>query len=137
MVVKASEAQITAQAAEKLKGVIDKPEWAQWVKTGMHKERAPTDENWYYARAASVLRTVNRMGPIGVSKLRTKYGGIKNRGHKTERFYRGSGKILRTILQQLEQKGLVKQEAKGKHKGRVITPKGQNILFSDFKKTKA
>ena len=136
MVVKASEAQITAHAALKLKEIIEKPEWAQWVKTGMHKERPPIDENWYFIRAASVLRTVNRMGPIGVSKLRTKYGGIKNRGHKPERFYRGSGKILRTILQQLEQKGLLKQEAKGKHKGRVITPRGTDVLFSDFKKSK-
>jgi small subunit ribosomal protein S19e len=136
MVVKASEAEITKRASKKLKDMIDKPEWAQFVKTGMHKERPPFDKDWYFMRAASVLRMVNRLGPIGTAKLRGKYGGIKNRGHKTEHYYKGSGKIIRTILQSLEEKGLIKQEAKGKHKGRVITPKGKEVLFGSFAKKK-
>lgn len=132
MVVKASEADITKAAAKKLKNILHKPDWASYVKTGMHKERPPSDPDWYFIRAASVLRTVNRLGPIGVSKLRRKYGGVKNRGHKPERSYKGSGKIIRTILQDLEEKGLTKQAVIGKHKGRIVTPKGKELLFSDF-----
>jgi len=134
--IKASEADITKAGALKLKGIIHKPEWANYVKTGMHKERAPQDDDWWFQRAGSVLRNVNRLGPIGVSKLRAKYGGKKNRGHKTEHTYKGSGKVIRQILQDLEQAGLIKQEKKGLHKGRVITSKGKEILFgSKSKKT--
>ena len=45
---------------------------------------------------------IYRHGPIGVSKLRTKYGGKKNRGHKPEHFYKGSGSVARKVLQQFE-----------------------------------
>ena len=118
------------KAAEELKKVpeIKAPSWAQFVKTGMHKERPPVNEDWWYLRSASVLRSVYRFGPVGVSKLRTKYGGKKNRGVKKEHFYKGSGNILRKALQQLEKAGLVKFAEKGVHKGRLITPKGKSFL---------
>ena len=122
--------ELIEKAAEELKKVpeIKAPSWAAFVKTGMHKERAPVDNEWWYKRAASVLRTIYRLGPVGVSKLRTKYGGKKNRGVKKEHFYKGSGSILRKSLQQLEKAGFVKFAEKGVHKGRVITPKGKSFL---------
>ena len=118
------------KTAEELKKVpeIKAPAWASFVKTGMHKERSPVDNEWWYKRVASVLRTVYRLGPIGVSKLRTKYGGKKNRGVKKEHFFKGSGNIIRKSLQQLEKAGFVKFAEKGVHKGRVITPKGKSFL---------
>lgn len=122
--------ELVEKAAEELKKVpeIQAPVWAPFVKTGMHKERAPVDKDWWYLRVASVLRTVYRLGPVGVSKLRTKYGGKKNRGVKKEHFYKGSGNILRKSLQQLEKAGFIKFADKGIHKGRVITPKGRAFL---------
>jgi len=118
------------KAALKLKDLpeIEAPEWAFYVKTGMHKERQPENKDWWHMRVAAVLRSVYKLGPVGVSKLRRKYGGKKNRGYKPERFYKGSGSIIRKALQQLEKAGLVKQEAKGKHKGRIVTPKGRSVL---------
>jgi small subunit ribosomal protein S19e len=122
--------ELIGKASEELKKVeeIKAPEWATFVKTGMHKERPPAKQDWWYARTASVLRAVYKLGPIGVSKLRTKYGGKKSRGFKTEHFYKGSGNIVRKVLQQLEKAGFVKQEAKGVHKGRVATGKGISFL---------
>ena len=122
--------ELITKVAEKLKefNTIKPPEWADYVKTGVHKERPPAIKDWWYIRAAAILRTVSRFGPIGVSKLRTRYGGKKNRGHKAERFCKGSGNIARKVLQQLEKSELLKQEVKNVHKGRVITPKGQSIL---------
>ena len=79
-------------------------------------------------RAAAVLRSVALLGPIGVSKLRTKYGGRKRRGHKPSRFRRGSGSVLRKVLQQLEKAELIKFVEKGVHKGRVVAPKGASLL---------
>lgn len=118
------------KVAEELKGMpeMKPPEWADYVKTGMHKERPPIDEDWWYIRAAAVLRSVAKLGPVGVSKLRTKYGGRKNRGHKPDKFYRGSGNILRKVLQQLEKAGLLEYKKDGVRKGRIITGKGRSLL---------
>ena len=122
--------ELIEKAAEALKKVqeIKAPVWAPFVKTGAHKERPPMHSDWWYMRTASVLRTVYRLGPIGVSKLRVKYGGKKNRGVKKEHHYDGSGSILRKCLQQLDKAGFVKFEDKSGHKGRVITPKGKSFL---------
>ncbi|MBI2549912.1 30S ribosomal protein S19e [Candidatus Woesearchaeota archaeon] len=107
---------------------IKPPAWAPFVKTGASKERPPARKDWWHVRAASVLRTVARLGPVGTSKLRTKYGGKHSRGYKSERFARGSGSIIRKAMQQLEKAGLVKQAVKGVHKGRIITEKASSIL---------
>lgn len=118
------------QVAQKLKGManITPPTWAAFVKTGPHKERVPTNPDWWFVRSAAVLRSVGKLGPIGVAKLRTKYGGKKNRGHKPDKFVRASGNILRKVLQQLEKEELIKQTKIGIHSGRVLTPKGQSLL---------
>ncbi len=120
--------ELIKQAGEELKKEIKMPDWAKFVKTGPAKERPPSQPDWFYFRAASILRKVYMHGPIGVNKLRIKYGSKKNRGHKPEHFYRAPGKIIRSILQQLESKQLIKQDAKGHHKGRIITPKGRSFL---------
>ena len=122
--------ELILKTSEELKKIpeIKAPSWAAFVKTGMHKERPPVNDGWWYMRVASVLRAIYRLGPIGVSKLRTKYGGKKNRGTKKEHFYKGSGNILRKSLQQLEKAGFVKFTEKGVHKGRIITPKGKSFL---------
>jgi len=122
--------ELIIKAAEELKKIpeIKSPPWAAFAKTGMHKERPPVNSDWWHIRTASVLRTIYRLGPVGVSKLRAKYGGKKNRGVKKEHFYKGSGSILRKSLQQLEKAGFVKFAEKGVHKGRIITPKGKSFL---------
>jgi len=118
------------KAAESLKKVpeMEAPKWAPFVKTGTFKDRPPLSDDWWFMRSASILRRVARMGPIGVAKLRTLYGGKKNRGVRPEKFFKGSGSILRKSLQGLEKAGLVKQYEKAGHKGRVLTPKGASLL---------
>ena len=124
------QSELVEKASEELKKIksIKPPVWASFVKTGVHKERPPVKDDWWHTRAASVLRQIYRHGPIGVSKLRTSYGGKKNRGYKTEHFYKGSGNILRKMLQQLEAAGFVKKEEKNVHKGRVLTAEGKKFL---------
>src|SRR3989338_9637441 len=120
--------ELIKKAAGALKEKIKAPEWSIFVKTGMSRERPPVDRDWWYMRAASVLRKIYLKGPIGTNKLRIKYGGRKNRGYAPEKFYRGSGNIIRKALQQLEEAGLIKKAEKGVHKGRMITPKGKSFL---------
>lgn len=122
--------ELIEQAAEELKKIaeIKPPMWASYVKTGRHKQRPPAKQGWWYLRAASVLRKIYRLGPIGVSKLRSHYGGNPSRGVSPEHSYKGSGNIIRKVLQQLEQAGFLKKDAKKFHKGRVVTPKGKSFL---------
>ncbi len=122
--------ELIEKTAEELKKIqeIKAPDWAEFVKTGMHRERPPLRKDWWYLRAAAVLRWVHIRGPVGVSKLRTKFGGKKNRGVQPDKFFRSSGNILRKILQQLESAELVKKKDDSVHKGRIITPKGISLL---------
>lgn len=112
-------------AAEELKknDKITPPKWTPFVKTGMHTERMPDAPDWWYVRCASILRKAY-LQPVGVLRLRTAYGGRKNRGYKPQKFVRAGGNIIRKGLQQLESAGLVK---KGK-KGREITAAGRKFL---------
>lgn len=106
-------------------GTITPPEWADFVKTGRHTEKAPVQEGWWYTRAASVLRKVYVSGPIGSERLSAEYGGFADRGSKPNRAVRGSGAIARKCLMQLEASGLV---AKDKNRGRIVTAKGRALL---------
>ncbi|MCW1301329.1 MAG: 30S ribosomal protein S19e [Candidatus Nanoarchaeia archaeon] len=115
------------KVAEELKQKVQVPTWAKFVKTGAHKERPPEQDDWFYKRLASLLRTVYISGPVGVSRLRTKYGGRKRRGHKPERAYKAGGAIIRRGLQILESLGLVTKVEKPK-KGRIVTPEGRSFL---------
>lgn len=117
-------------AAEELKKMpeIKPPAWAAYSKTGAHRERAPVETDWWFKRVAAVLRSVYVLGPIGVAKLRVKYGGKKRRGHKMPHFRKGSGSVLRKALQQLDKAGLTAFSERGVHKGRIATPKGKSFL---------
>ena len=121
------------KVAKKLKEMnIDKPEWTDFVKTGAHKERRPHSPDWWYIRCAAILRKIYIDGPVGVERLRTAYGGRKNRGHKPEKFVKGSGNIVRKALQALEKLDLVTRTKEG----RVVTPKGQSLLDNSAKEIK-
>ncbi|MDI6721525.1 MAG: 30S ribosomal protein S19e [Candidatus Aenigmarchaeota archaeon] len=119
--------------ASELKGRIAMPEWAMFVKTGSFKERPPEQQDWWYLRASSMLRRIYIDGPVGTSKLRTYYGGLHRRGHKPAHFGKASGKIIRTILLDLEKAGLIIKTDKPK-KGRIITPEGQKFINQILKR---
>ena len=104
------------------------PAWAQFVKTGVSRQRPPMRKDWWHTREAAVLRTVYLEGPIGTNTLRIKYGGKKNMGYTPEETKKGSGSIARKMLQQLETAGLIKKSDKGVIKGRVMTPAGKKFL---------
>ncbi len=112
----------------KLKGKLVPPNWASYVKTGHGKQRPPINQDWWYVRAAAVLLSVQKLGPVGVSKLSVKYGGRKNKGMQPEKFANASRNILRKILQQLESLGYIKQAVKDVHKGRIVTTSGVKFI---------
>lgn len=106
---------------------IEAPEWSVFVKTGAHKEMPPAREDWWHVRLASLLRKVNKYGPVGTNKLAKFYGGRKNRGVRPDRKVTGSRKIIRVGLQQLESAGLIKQVEKPSS-GKVLTKEGAEFM---------
>ena len=119
------------ELAEALKKVSEfkKPEWIDLVKTSSNKKRPSTDEDFWYKRAASILRQIYARKIVGVERLRTRYGGRKNRGAKPAKFRKGGGKIVRTILQQAEAAGFI-EKVKSKKSGRQLTAKGKELMES-------
>ena len=121
--------------AEALKEIPEfkEPEWAQFAKSSASKERPIDDPNFWHKRAASILRQIYQNTVVGVNRLRTKYGSRKNRGMRPEKFIKGSGKIIRTILQQADKSGLTEisktmKGIKSKKAGRQLTEKGKSFL---------
>ena len=120
---------ITLAEAVKKIPEFQPPEWVQFVKSGASKKRVPENEDFWYIRAASILRQLYIHGVVGVQKLRTRYGSKKNRGVRPSAFVKASGKIIRTILQQAEAAGLVEKLDKLQH-GRRLPQKGRDFLDS-------
>jgi small subunit ribosomal protein S19e len=106
-----------------------KPEWVAYVKTSTAKVRPNIDEDFWYKRAASILRQIYIKGTVGVQRLRTRYGGRKDMGMAPPRFVKGGGKIIRTILQQADAAGLTEKSI-SKKAGRKLTIKGRDFLES-------
>ncbi|GFR46086.1 hypothetical protein Agub_g7571, partial [Astrephomene gubernaculifera] len=104
---------------------IQLPSWVDVVKTGSFKELAPYDPDWYYVRAASVARKLYIRQGMGVGLFRIQYGGRnKLRGSRPELQAKGSGGLVRHILKQLEECGLVEKL----EKGRRLTANGQRDM---------
>jgi len=106
---------------------FEAPEWISFVKTSAHKARPVIEPDFWYKRAASILRQIYIKKVVGVERLRTRYGGRKKRGTKPPEFRKGGGKIIRKILQQAEAAGLL-EKSKGKRPGRELTNEGKKLL---------
>mgnify|MGYP001172780035 CR=1 FL=1 len=120
-------AALIRRLSEELKKIesVKPPQWALFAKTGAHKQRPPEQQDWWYMRAASLLRRIYFDGPVGISRLRSFYGGRQHRGQAPEHFHKAGGKIIRVALQQLEKAGLV---GKAEKRGRKLAPKGVKMI---------
>jgi small subunit ribosomal protein S19e len=122
------ESYVIALAAELKKNKdFAMPEWGNYVKTSMSKERPPQNDDWWQMRAASILRQLYLKGTIGVNRLSTRYGSKKARGMQPSKFFEGGRKIIRVILQQAEKSGLV-EKIKEPKPGRKFTKKGKQFM---------
>jgi len=108
------------------------PLFILFSKSGAHKQRPPQQKDFWYIRAASILRKLSKGKPISVKDFSIIYGGRKKRGRKVERFHPAGTKHIRLILQKLEKIGFVKKTPKG----RVITSEGLKFLNKIWKEKK-
>lgn len=109
----------------KEKETVKPPEWSKFVKTSPANELPPEQDDWWYIRSAAILRRVYIEGPIGVERLRRRYSKRDRKGSTPPKREKGSGKIIRTSLQQLEQEGLIEKE---EGEGRKISAEGKSFL---------
>uniref|UniRef100_A0A1W7R9N6 Ribosomal protein S19 n=1 Tax=Hadrurus spadix TaxID=141984 RepID=A0A1W7R9N6_9SCOR len=109
----------------KKSGKLKVPEWVDVVKTGIHKELAPYDDDWFYTRCASVARHLYIRSPAGVGAFTKIYGGRHRRGVRPSHFCPGSSSIARKALQALELLKLVEKDTNG---GRKLTSQGRRDL---------
>lgn len=116
--------------AEALKKIshFEKPTWADFVKTSTHKQRPTVESDFWHKRAASILRQIYINQIVGVQRLRTRYGGRKDRGSQPPEFRKSGGKIIRLILQQAEKAELLEKVKTDKKSGRRLTEKGREFL---------
>ena len=113
------------KAAEKLKEKgVAKPAYVDFVKTGPSKERVPSDPDFFFVRSASLLRQVYIAGPIGVSKMRTRYGTRKLHTIHRHHHKRAGGSVIKDAFDALEKLDYVKKTPKG----RIITSNGKSFL---------
>lgn len=111
---------------------VTPPEWASFIKTGVHREKAPLRKDWWQVRTAAMLRKIYIKGPIGIERLAAEYGGKIDRGSAPYHAVRGSRSVAREILKQLEKSNLVKKE---RGVGRSITPTGRSLLDNTVRDT--
>lgn len=108
---------------------VEQPDWIAYTKSGADRELPPEQEQFWARRTASLLRKVAVDGPVGVGALQTEYGGSKQGSNRYQvrpkHSADGSGNVIRTALQQLEEAGYV-ETAEGE--GRKVTPDGQALL---------
>jgi small subunit ribosomal protein S19e len=101
------------------------PKWVDLVKTGAHKELAPYDPDWYYVRAAAIVRKIYLRQGTGVGALKKRFGGCYRRGAAPERHQDAAGGLIRTICLSLDELNITEAHGKG---GRKVTRTGQQAL---------
>ena len=119
--------ELISRLAEHLRHVsqVAPPIWTAFAKTGSHVMRQPIEKDWWYVRAASLLRKIYLHGPIGLSELESAYGGKKEVSYAVGHHRDAGGSAIRKAIQQLEAAGLV---AKQGRKGRILTGKGVSLV---------
>ena len=109
----------------KKSGKVRVPEWTDTVKTAVHKELAPYDDDWFFIRGASMARHLYIRSPCGVGAFTRVYGGRKNNGTAPSHFSISSCSVSRRVLQSLETLKIVEKDPNG---GRRLTATGRRDL---------
>ncbi len=125
-ILEAEGSKLIQRTAEKLResGNIARPEYVLYVKSGAGRERVPSSTEFWYFRCASILRQTYLNGPIGISKLRTRYSNRKRHVVHKHHNMRAGGSIIKDAFDALEKAGYVKKTKDG----RELTPKGRSFL---------
>ena len=104
---------------------VTPPPWATFVKTGVHKQLARIQPDWWTFAVPRFFASSISSDPRASSVSPRSTGGKRDRGSAPYHARTGSRAILREIVHQLEGSGLVQGQ---KNRGRKLSPEGQRLL---------
>ena len=112
--------------------MITPPHYNNLVKCSYSNELAPLDPNWFYVKAAAVVRKIyiTKSKTLGVGSLKSMFNKKHRRGVNCSVTSRHSGKILRDIIGQLKKIGYVENyvSSEGASLGLLVTRLGKAQL---------
>ncbi|KAH8264278.1 hypothetical protein KR038_005896 [Drosophila bunnanda] len=91
----------------KKSGKLVVPVQAEFIKTGKFKETAPTENDWFYTRCASIMRHLYIRSPSGVAAFTKVYGGRKRNGTHPSRYCRSADGCIRKVLHRFHNQGRI------------------------------
>ena len=117
----------------KEKNVIKLPKYALLVKTSKSNDCEPINPDYIYYKAAAICRKlyVTKSSNVGVGSLRSMFSKKQRRGCQPPKTFRAGGKIIRELVKQLKDAGLVANYDKKKDEsksGLFLTKKGRSEL---------
>merc|ERR1712072_206310 len=83
------------------------PKWIDLVKTGHYHELAPYDEDWFYTRAAAIMRKLYVKPHVGVGRLANKFGGKERNGSARKHHSTDSKAVISACMKALEEAKLL------------------------------
>merc|ERR1711862_818349 len=86
---------------------IELPKWVDLVKTGHYHELTPYDEDWFYTRAAAIMRKIYVKPNVGVGRLANKFGAKERNGSARKHHAKDSKAVIRACLKALEKAKLM------------------------------
>merc|ERR1711904_24615 len=86
---------------------IELPKWVDLVKTGHYHELTPYDEDWFYTRAAAIMRKIYVKPNVGVGRLANKFGAKERNGSVRKHHAKDSKAVIRACLKALEKAKLM------------------------------
>lgn len=85
----------------KAKSDIVLPENHDLIKTSHGKQYSPENQNWFYIRMASIVRTAMCKGSVSLKTLARKHACRKNAGVRPSRYAKASDFVNESAVQQL------------------------------------
>merc|ERR1712084_159643 len=86
---------------------IELPKWVDIVKTGHYHELTPYDEDWFYTRAAAIMRKIYVKPNVGVGRLANKFGAKERNGSIRKHHAKDSKAVIRACMKALEKAKLM------------------------------
>merc|ERR1711988_895730 len=86
---------------------IELPSWVDLVKTGHYHELAPYSDDWFYTRAAAIMRKLYVKPTVGVGRLANKFGGKERNGSARKHHAKDSKAVIRACMKALEKAKLL------------------------------
>ena len=117
----------------KEKNIIKLPKYALLVKTSKSNDCEPINPDYIYYKAAAICRKlyVTKSKNIGVGSLRSMFSKKQRRGCQPPKTFRAGGKIIRELVKQLKDAGLVANYDKKEdesNNGLFLTKNGRSEL---------